>query len=264
MRSQQLHRTEMKKGMTQMASMIKELMNIIQRESSETVTVHYLRSVSLSQKIPINTFQLVTMAENALQYAGPVVYIVLLYKIMSLAYDICQKDSVSNDVHYLFVALLCNSFTWSLYGILKENQYIYVTNIIGSVVGVICLVICHRYTATSLRYSSRKSSYLFLMSSITLSSILFNLQCIQYLGLLGSILLVSMSASPILSIHTALEDKNVSSLPFTTNLLLWINSLVWMTYGAVSVQDPLIYGPNIFALMISTMQMLVCVLVSSA
>lgn len=226
---------------------------------------HHLRSGE-SYNMIYKFISNINTVDEVLKYAGPIFFAALLFKIIMVARNIHKRQSVGSEGPFMFISLFSNSLAWTLYGELKTDDQIYASQSAGIAVSMLCLAIYHynrEKPTDSYSPPTIMKEYVYLIVTCSATAFLYYYRFTEYLGLLGCFLLMAMTASPLGHIQIAIENKKNSELPFNTNLMFWLNSLVWMAYGAVSIQDPFIYGPNILSMMVSTIQMLICVLISS-
>jgi solute carrier family 50 (sugar transporter) len=76
------------------------------------------------------------------------------------------------------------------------------------------------------------------------------------LGLIGCVLAVILSGSPLATVKTVIRDKSTAALPFATSLTTWLNALSWASYGCLVAHDPMIWGPNSLGLTLASVQLL--------
>ena len=129
-----------------------------------------------------------------------------------------------------------------------------VPNSIGIISGSFCVFSYHQFAT--------KSSQELYFGSVIL--IVFAICCAfagnaAMLGSLGCVISICVMGSPLATIKNVVQDKSTASLPFFTSLTGWCNSLSWTAYGLFIANDPLIYGPNLAGLLLTSIQMLLFV-----
>ena len=64
-----------------------------------------------------------------------------------------------------------------------------------------------------------------------------------------------MFSGPLTSIRSVLRDRSAASLPLAFTLVSCANTSVWLSYGALILHDPFIWGPNVLGLGAATAQL---------
>lgn len=78
---------------------------------------------------------------------------------------------------------------------------------------------------------------------------------IDFFTILMMVFAVLMMGSPLSVLCSVLREKSTSAMPFHTSLATWGNAFSWSLYGLFVAADPLIYGPNMFGLLLATVQL---------
>eukprot|EP01038_Epipyxis_sp_PR26KG_P007885 gene7885-10701_t len=187
----------------------------------------------------------------ALKVAGPIFFLGLQLSSLMTAMKVIQIKSVGKLSSFPFFSLVTNCFIWTLYGFLKKDNTVFLPNSSGLAVGIFCV-------ATFQKYSLDKYTNFYLVSGaiIALSAFLAYSGSVQLLGLIGCVLAIILSGSPLAVVKTVIAEKSTASMPFTTSLVMWLNNFSWMSYGALVAHDPLIWGPNLFGFVLASCQML--------
>ena len=185
-----------------------------------------------------------------LKVAGPIFFLGLQSASVNTALKIANDKSTGQLSALPFVSLLTNCIIWTLYGYLKSDNTVLVPNAIGIVAGGFGTFIYNKYSAD-------KPLKIY-AASVILSAIASFLAFTgnwYALGLLGCLLAVAVSGSPLATLKTVIRDKSTASLPFPTSLATWCNAFSWSLYGLMIAHDPMIFGPNLMGLTLATIQM---------
>ena len=185
-----------------------------------------------------------------LQVAGPIFFLGLQSASVNTALKIASDKSTGQLSALPFVSLLTNCIIWTLYGYLKSDNTVLVPNAIGIIAGGFGTFMFNKY-------STDKPMKIYAVS-ILLSAIASFLAFTgnwHTLGLLGCILAVAVSGSPLATLQTVIRDRSTASLPFPTSLATWCNAFSWSLYGLMIAHDPMIFGPNLMGLTLATIQM---------
>lgn len=190
------------------------------------------------------------MISFVLRTAGPCLFIALQAACVSVAFDIVKMKSVKKLSCVPFASLLACGFYWSLYGWLQHDLTILVPNVISIGTGFYCMWVyyTHALVKPDVLYYSLG---LFLALGACLG--LFGLA--SAIGMIGCIMSVVMSGSPLAVIKTVIKEQTTASLPFPTSFVAWLNSCSWVAYGYFIAHDPMILMPNSLGLLLTTLQM---------
>lgn len=214
-----------------------------------------LSTLDPSESNIADNIDIFSYVEVILRSLGPIMFILLQISALITSLTIIRSRTTSSLSPVPFHSLIVNCIVWSLYGISKGDKTIYIPNCSGVFVGFICTIIFHIFAK-----EKPLKNYIIMSSIIILTTIIASFEQTMILGFLGCILSVLLTASPLAVIRTVIEEKSTKSLPFGTSLILFINAFSWMTYGTIIAADPMIYGPNIFNLMLATLQLLLFII----
>lgn len=187
---------------------------------------------------------------TGLQFAGPIFFLSLQCSSVMTAIEITKTKSCGLLSPLPFVSLFTNSFVWSLYGLLKMDGTVFVPNSCGVVASLYCILTFHKHAVV-------KPNKLYIVSLVvsSLALCLASTGKCPLIGILGCILSVLLSGSPLAVMQTVIKDKSTLALPFTTSFVIWLNSISWLLYGSLVAHDILIYGPNILGFILASIQM---------
>lgn len=109
-------------------------------------------------------------------------------------------------------------------------------------------------------YTSYGTKIAWQLYGICLAVILYTIHLTIYedtatVGLIGCALSVALSASPLATVRSVIEERSTASMPFETSLLMFLSAISWVLYGTIVVYDPVIFGPNILSLFLSAFQL---------
>jgi uncharacterized protein with PQ loop repeat len=186
-----------------------------------------------------------------LQFAGPVLFVGLQLSSITSALQILKFKKIGKLSSFPFFSLFLNCLIWTFYGFLKEDNTILIPNSSGLLVSIFCI-------SSYYIYAIRKPilSLMLTIFSTLVSVILTINKAERTIGIIGCILSIIVSGSPLAVVNTVINEKSTASLPFLTSLIMWINNFCWLSYGILIANDPLIYLPNILGFTLSSIQML--------
>lgn len=190
------------------------------------------------------------LAVNVLKVAGPILFLSLIISSVKTAREVSKHKSCGLLSPIPNICLFTNSFVWAFYGILKEDMTIFVPNVCGVFAASYCMWVFHMHSI-----SKPKIWYTVSWIVCAICAWFGHLGDSATIGTMGCSLSVLMTASPLAVIRTVIREKSTASLPFSTSLIIWLNSISWTLYGYLIADDVLIYGPNILGFVLSSSQM---------
>jgi len=192
---------------------------------------------------------------TVLKFLGPVFFIGLQGASLQAAFEIRRTANTGSASPLPYISLLTNCVIWTMYGWLRNDATVFAPNATGICTALVCARIFHVYAR-----EKPWKLYSAALAILVVASILANAGAVSSIGLLGCILSVLLSGSPLAVMGTVWKEKSTASLPFAISLILWVNSFSWMSYGLFIANDPMIYGPNILGFALSCAQMSLFVL----
>lgn len=197
---------------------------------------------------------------KVLEFAGPVVFCYFLLSTASSGVTIMQEKTTKSLSPVPFVTLFASCFLWSVYGLMRADNTIFIPNVIGTVVSGWCVFIFGRY-ASKIAWEVHTAALVVLL----LTFHLYQQGDVDTLGTFGCILSILVTAAPLATISTVLKDKSTASLPpFGTIFAMFMNSVSWTLYGAVVAEDANVWIPNLLGLSIALVLLSLFVVFPSA
>ncbi len=145
---------------------------------------------------------------------------------------------------------------WATYGYLLNDMTILYPNLSAIVLG-------SAYTAMYTKFAPPETSVMPHIAGLgatavglyAASTALPLETAVQLLGYGGSAFVISMFGGPLAAIKTVLEQKSTASLPFAFTVATFVNCTLWTSYGALVIQDPFVWFPNLLGLASSIVQL---------
>jgi solute carrier family 50 protein (sugar transporter) len=186
-----------------------------------------------------------------LELAGPTLFIGLQCSSLNTAVSILRDKSIGKLSAVPFGSLFVNCLLWTLYGSIKNNGSVFYPNLLGFFVATFCMSMYHEFAL-------KKPWDVYLLVSLISLLCLGLAQCnqVHLIGLIGCILSIILSGSPLAVVRTVIQDRSTAALPFATSFVTWLNNLSWVLFGYFVAHDPLIYLPNILGFTLSSIQLL--------
>lgn len=146
-----------------------------------------------------------------LRCAGPLLFIGLQLSQLRTALTILSARSVGHLSSAPFLSLFVNCIVWGLYGTITKDMTVLVPNGSGMIIGAVCCLIFHRHQPIP-------SSNALISLIVVLTAIYFYFMGnIWSIGVIGCIISIVLSASPLAVIRIVLKTKSTSSLPFSVS-----------------------------------------------
>ena len=185
-----------------------------------------------------------------LAVAGPMFFMFMQLSFLQTASKILTKRSDCKLSPLPFVSLVTNCIVMTMYGYLRSNATIFIPNLSGLIVGIVCTIAYQTFTE-----ETKKGIYLVSGLIIIWATYFFLNNAASPLGMIGVGLSVILMGSPLATLRTVIVEKSTNSLPFATSITTFLNALSWSLYGVIEVNDPIVYTPNLIGLFLATIQL---------
>ena len=160
-----------------------------------------------------------------------------------------------------YTSMVASCFVWIVYGILKREPTIYLTNIVEFTLSVYYFVEFSNYApATSPTFPGsvyRHIQFVAIICFVSLWVAIFFQENISTVGDLTVILSILTDASPLAAIKAVLESKSSESIPWPFTLAALFNCFLWTVVGLGGMHDVYVTSPAVLGLMFSLLQVAV-------
>ena len=159
-----------------------------------------------------------------------------------------------------YSSMIANCFLWMLYGLLKQEPKLWLSNGIGVALGILYFL---RFT----QYAPRKSpafpgsvgQHIAAIASVLAASVgvtaLFPVnEAASIIGNLAVFFCVAMFGSPLASLKTVVQTKSAKSIPLPFTIGTVVNCVLWSVAGVFKMNDSKIYFPNFLGLSFGMVQ----------
>jgi len=187
---------------------------------------------------------------SGLRVAGPMFFLGMQGSSVLTARGILADKSVGALSPLPFLSLLTNCIIWTYYGLLRKDNTVFVPNVIGVLSGLSCVAAYQKWAPVVPLKLYSAAAFVVLIATALASVGNFHL-----IGLIGCALAVIVMGAPLATLKTVVQSKSTASMPFTTSLMGFLNSMSWSAYGLLVADDVMIYGPNLAGLILSGIQM---------
>lgn len=135
------------------------------------------------------------------------------------------------------------------YGLFLSDNAVFVPNVVGAIVGILATFVYQSFSS-SVPWVQYGGAFAILLLTIHFVVV----QDGESIGLIGCVLSVMLSASPLAVIKTVIIEKSTASLPFGTSLALFLCGMSWTLYGLL-LNNPILIVPNMLGAFLSGLQM---------
>jgi solute carrier family 50 protein (sugar transporter) len=166
-----------------------------------------------------------------------------------------------------FAVIIFNCIGWMTYGIMIRDYFVFWSNLPGLCFGTF-------FSLSSLQLLARRDTpkdqqNIFIIEILIVSSIFFwsfmaMITCIgmdnitngaAVIGSLACIASILYYSAPLSTAVTVIRTRDASSLFAPMISINLANALLWVFYGAIGVNNPLIWVPNIIGVILATFQL---------
>ncbi|ETO37050.1 hypothetical protein RFI_00013 [Reticulomyxa filosa] len=265
----------------------KRIKNGIDNDSTKSSTSSSLSNISVATAVAGSASGYSAMITTKAGYTLSSLSVSTLSNIPLFAFMLVQASGLSPILHILrekktfnyspfpFVALFTNSYLWTFYGYLTNDNTLLYASVAGkrtffcAFAGLVYMSIFHKYTSMkmlpyyvgsfSIMSACFGASFFMLHNDPQSTSAVLDV-----LGLVGSVTSVTLMASPLACIQQVLQDKNTNSMPFPISLAMTFNGFSWFCYGWFVTGDPFIYAPSGLGLLAGMAQLSLFVIYPSS
>ena len=227
----------------------------ILRSHSRQPRVRIVRSLAGLDQLAAG-LELAPTQVRFLQVATPLASQLLFLSPLPLM-DTFRTEGTTRDASALPYAAMCvNGAAWCTYGVLAADPTITVSNVGGLLFGLFYCSRFIKYRSTDSNAPELLAGAVAIVAAIAFAAgTLPTLEARELIGSLGVGFCVLMFSGPLASIQTIMGSCSASSLPIGFTVASFVNCLLWTTYGAAAIHDPLVWGPNAAGLVASLTQL---------
>lgn len=160
-----------------------------------------------------------------------------------------------------YSSMVVNCFVWMVYGLLKLEQKVWLTNSIGLLMGLFyslqfnqfCSPNASNLPGTKRQHKIGSASIMFFTALC--AKLLPSEMAIRLIGLMGVFFCVILFGSPLSSLKEVVTTKSAKSIPLPFTVACVINCLLWSIFGTLEAKDFNIYFPNLLGLFLGFVQL---------
>ena len=160
------------------------------------------------------------------------------------------KDGTTGDASVAPYALMvANGTVWLTYGILIEAPTVALPNVTAVALGMY-------YTHTFHKYKTEDAPFApYVIAASSVASLAIGTALVlepeaaaSAVGVIGCCVLPAMFAGPLAAAKKVVATKNAAAIPLAFTLFSTVNTITWIGYGLLVIDDVYIWGPNVIGL----------------
>lgn len=156
-----------------------------------------------------------------------------------------------------FLTILVSACVWMLYGLLKPDTAIALTNSTALILGGYYVSTYHshcknRYYKGYLEMYYKLASILLVGLSLFIISVGSSF-AMAYIGIVGAMMSTIAYAAPLAAIRIVIRDKSSATMPAEVCIGNFICAALWVAYGS-AIRDKYIFTPNMFGVLVGSLQ----------
>ena len=148
-----------------------------------------------------------------------------------------------------YALMVSNGTVWLTYGILIEAPTVALPNVTAVALGMYYTHTFHTYKPADAPFAP----YVIAASSVASLAIGTALvlepeAAASTVGVIGCCVLPAMFAGPLAAARKVVSTKNAAAIPLAFTLFSTVNTITWIGYGLLVIDDVYIWGPNVIGL----------------
>ncbi|KAJ3044804.1 hypothetical protein HDV00_000681 [Rhizophlyctis rosea] len=152
-----------------------------------------------------------------------------------------------------FVLTACNATAWVIYALLVKDYFIFVTNILGTLLGTYNTFWTFHYASASTQ-SRMVTTWLFMTAVIYIGGMISFIVLPDHvangvaiaktlMGAISTFVLLGLYSSPLLTLYTVVKQRNSETISYPLAIASLVNGALWFVYG-LAVGDYFVWVPN--------------------
>ncbi|RYH29236.1 hypothetical protein EON65_09175 [archaeon] len=178
-----------------------------------------------------------------------------------------------------FVVVVFNCIGWMIYGCQKRDWFLFWANLPGIILGafytITCLTIIAKKTEAeefSWLYIGLEGLLIFAFFFWGLMGMLSATLFVNYpnpdvhaqalIGTISCVFSICYYGAPLSTMAKVIATRDASSLYLPMILVNLVNALLWTSYGAFALQDPIVWLPNGLGIILAVLQITLVLMLS--
>ena len=160
-----------------------------------------------------------------------------------------QKGTTGDASVAPYALMVANGTVWLTYGVLIGAPTVALPNITAVSLGMYYTYTFHKHKPEDAPFAP----YVIAASSVAALAVGTALALEQEaaahtVGLIGCGVLPAMFAGPLAAARKVISTKNAAAIPLAFTLFSTVNTITWIGYGLLVIDDVYIWGPNVIGL----------------
>lgn len=193
---------------------------------------------------------------------APIASIVVFMAPIPTIQQIVRDQSVGSLPLLPYSSMISSAFLWVVYGILKSEAKIYISNSVGLILGIYYFYSFIQFAppvAPTLpgavsQHKQGMATMILLTGFLAMSNIIPSPE--RVIGFAGVVFCIAMFASPLAALRVVIQTKSSRAIPWSFCLASTINCLLWTVIGIFDMKDINIWLPNSLGLSFSVIQII--------
>ena len=145
--------------------------------------------------------------------------------------------------------MVANGAVWLTYGILIEAPTVALPNVTAVALGMYYTYTFHKYKPEDAPFAPYVIAAPSVASLAIGTALVLEPEAAAHtVGLIGCGVLPAMFAGPLAAAQRVVATKNAAAIPLAFTLFSTVNTITWIGYGLLVIDDVYIWGPNVIGL----------------
>lgn len=176
--------------------------------------------------------------------------------------QVAKDRSVGNLPLLPYTSMVVSAFLWMTYGWLVQQPTIYMSNLVGMVMGLYYAIQFSKYAPTSSATLPGSVRHHIMVVAFIVATTLFFCTLLSssretsviWIGRVAVVFCLILFASPLAALRTVLRTQSATCIPWPFTIASTVNCWAWVVVGVWDMQDPNVYITNGIALMFGLVQ----------
>lgn len=183
--------------------------------------------------------------------------------------EMWQNESVGSLPLLPFTIMIIKALVWIVYGVLKSQLMVWMPNVLGLPVAIVCFCVYIRYSPQeSPQLPGKVSHHVFLifgLLAITLLSatLLPPWIAVHVVGIQAVLICIVRDWSPLIRLADVMKRKNADALSAPLSIAAFFECSFWGIYFKLAIGDALLYVPNAVRFCFNGLQVILIVMYGS-
>jgi solute carrier family 50 (sugar transporter) len=236
------------------------------RRKKATMTQAILLSLSsATNNEDDNTSKAITTMGMLVDFCGhlaPLVSIVVFLAPIPTMQQIKRDQSVGSFPLLPYSSMIASTFLWVVYGLLKTESKIYVTNSVGLMLGAYYFYTFIQFAppvaatlpGAVVQHQQGMATMILLTAFVAMSNIIPSPE--RVIGFAGVVFCIALFASPLAALRVVIQTKSAKAIPLPFCVASTVNCLLWTVVGIFYMKDINVWLPNSLGLSFSLIQVI--------